>query len=59
MVVSMSIHFGVDYYPEHWPRERWETDAQLMKEMGVQVVRMAEFWNRRRAYSSSHGLKKQ
>lgn len=39
----MRIHFGVDYYPEHWPRERWETDAQLMKEMGVQVVRMAEF----------------
>ena len=39
----MSIHFGVDYYPEHWPRERWETDARLMKEMGVQVVRMAEF----------------
>ena len=39
----MGIHFGVDYYPEHWPRERWETDARLMKEMGVQVVRMAEF----------------
>ncbi len=39
----MSIHFGVDYYPEHWPRERWETDAKLMQEMGVQVVRMAEF----------------
>ena len=39
----MGIHFGVDYYPEHWPRERWETDVQLMKEMGVQVVRMAEF----------------
>ncbi len=39
----MSIHFGVDYYPEHWPRERWETDARLMSEMGVQVVRMAEF----------------
>ncbi len=39
----MGIHFGVDYYPEHWPRERWETDAKLMKEMGVQVVRMAEF----------------
>ncbi len=43
MVIEMSIHFGVDYYPEHWPRERWETDAQLMKDMGVQVVRMAEF----------------
>ena len=24
-------HFGVDYYPEHWPQERWETDAKLMK----------------------------
>lgn len=39
----MGIHFGVDYYPEHWPRERWETDAKLMQEMGVKVVRMAEF----------------
>ena len=39
----MSIQFGVDYYPEHWPQERWKTDARLMQEMGVQVVRMAEF----------------
>ena len=23
---------GVDYYPEHWPEERWPTDAKLMKE---------------------------
>lgn len=43
----MGIHFGVDYYPEHWPEERWETDAKLMKEMGVAVVRMAEFsWHK-------------
>ena len=42
-ISGMGIHFGVDYYPEHWPRERWETDAKLIKEMGVQVVRMAEF----------------
>jgi beta-galactosidase len=43
----MNIHFGVDYYPEHWPRERWETDARLMQEMGVQVVRLAEFsWHK-------------
>ncbi len=43
----MNIHFGVDYYPEHWTRERWETDASLMKEMGLQVVRMAEFsWHK-------------
>lgn len=40
---DLNIHFGVDYYPEHWKRDRWETDAKLMKEMGVQVVRLAEF----------------
>ncbi|MFY9176988.1 MAG: beta-galactosidase [Caldicoprobacterales bacterium] len=39
----MKVRFGVDYYPEHWPRERWETDAKLMKEMGIDLVRMAEF----------------
>ncbi|MCR5101487.1 MAG: beta-galactosidase [Butyrivibrio sp.] len=39
----MGIHFGVDYYPEHWPKKRWERDAQLMKELGIQVVRMGEF----------------
>jgi len=37
------IYFGVDYYPEHWPGERWETDARLMKEAGFDAVRMAEF----------------
>lgn len=43
----MSIHFGVDYYPEHWPEERWKIDAKLMQEMGVQVVRLAEFsWHK-------------
>lgn len=43
----MNIHFGVDYYPEHWVRERWEIDAKLMQEMGIQVVRMAEFsWHK-------------
>jgi beta-galactosidase len=34
---------GVDYYPEHWPRDRWETDARLMKQAGFNVVRLAEF----------------
>ncbi len=34
---------GVDYYPEHWPRERWETDVKLMKEAGFNTVRLAEF----------------
>ena len=39
----MSFQFGVDYYPEHWPEDRWETDVRLMAEMGLTVVRMAEF----------------
>ena len=39
----MSFYFGVDYYPEHWPQERWETDAALMEQLGIQVVRMGEF----------------
>ncbi len=29
-----NIKFGVDYYPEHWPEERWETDAELMEKDG-------------------------
>lgn len=37
------MYVGVDYYPEHWPRERWELDADLMQEAGFNVVRLAEF----------------
>ena len=37
------MHFGVQYYPEHWPRERWLIDAQMMQEAGVNTVRMGEF----------------
>lgn len=37
------MHIGVDYYPEHWPQERWETDARMMKEAGFNTVRLAEF----------------
>jgi beta-galactosidase len=37
------IHFGVDYYPEQWPEERWPEDARLMSEAGINVVRLAEF----------------
>ncbi|MDY3917750.1 MAG: beta-galactosidase [Candidatus Limivivens sp.] len=45
--VIEKICFGVDYYPEHWPEERWETDAELMEKMGIQMVRMAEFsWHK-------------
>lgn len=41
------MYVGVDYYPEHWPRERWETDAEMMQRAGFNVVRMAEFaWSK-------------
>lgn len=41
------FRYGVDYYPEHWPEERWEIDAALMAEAGMNVVRLAEFaWAR-------------
>ena len=35
--------FGADYYPEHWDTSRIEKDITLMKEAGINVVRMAEF----------------
>lgn len=41
------FRIGVDYYPEHWPEERWKTDARLMREAAFNLVRLAEFaWAR-------------
>ena len=41
------FYFGADYYPEHWPEERWSIDARLMAEAGFNVVRLAEFaWSK-------------
>jgi len=41
------FYFGVDYYPEQWPEERWPIDARLMAEANLNVVRLAEFaWSR-------------
>jgi len=41
------MRIGVDYYPEHWDRSMWENDARLMQEVGVDLIRMAEFaWSR-------------
>lgn len=34
---------GVDDYPEHVDRKDWEPHAKLMAEMGVTIVRVAEF----------------
>lgn len=41
------MRIGVDYYPEHWDRKLWEADADLIKEAGVKLVRLAEFaWSK-------------
>ncbi|MCS7310534.1 MAG: beta-galactosidase, partial [Armatimonadetes bacterium] len=37
------MRIGVDYYPEHEEESRWATDARLMREAGIRVVRLAEF----------------
>lgn len=41
------MHFGVDYYPEHWSEDRWEKDAKMMEDAGFNTVRVAEFaWSK-------------
>lgn len=37
------MRLGVCYYPEHWPQERWPLDARMMREAGLEVVRIGEF----------------
>ncbi len=37
------MFYGVQYYPEHWPEERWTIDASMMQQAGINVVRMGEF----------------
>ena len=49
------MRVGVDYYPEHWPEERWPTDARLMRDAGLTVVRLAEFaWCRMEPYEGRY-----
>lgn len=41
------IFLGVAYYPDYWPRDRWETDLQLIQKAGFNAVRLAEYaWTR-------------
>ncbi|MDJ0612523.1 MAG: beta-galactosidase, partial [Rhizobiaceae bacterium] len=43
----MKRELGVCYYPEHWPRDIWERDAQQMVNIGLSWVRIGEFgWSR-------------
>jgi beta-galactosidase len=45
--MTSSFTFGVDYYPEQWPEERWPEDARLMADAGFNMVRLAEFaWSK-------------
>jgi beta-galactosidase len=37
------VRLGVAYYPEHWPRERWDVDFPLMRDAGLDVLRIGEF----------------
>lgn len=37
------MRIGADYYPEHWNRERWKTDAEMMVEANIKVIRIGEF----------------
>ncbi len=47
MAIERKQTLGVCYYPEHWPEERWETDARMMVEAGISHVRIGEFaWSR-------------
>jgi len=37
------FHFGVAWYPEQWPQQRWPRDLELMQRARINVVRIAEF----------------
>ena len=43
----MEYAFGVDYYPENWPKELWDKDIELMSKAHMNIVRLADFaWGR-------------
>ncbi len=40
------IAFGCAWYPEQWPESQWQEDLALMRQAGMNMVRIAEFaWN--------------
>ena len=41
------MRFGVCWYPEQWPEQRWSEDVAQMAELGLELVRIGEFaWSR-------------
>ncbi|MDW4528257.1 beta-galactosidase [Rossellomorea marisflavi] len=37
------MYLGVDYYPEHWPKDMMDEDLDGIKEMGSTMIRIGEF----------------
>lgn len=37
------MYFGVDYYPEHWPKAWMDSDLASIRELGANVIRIGEF----------------
>ncbi len=37
------LYLGACYYPEHWPEKLWEDDYRRMTDLGLSVIRVAEF----------------
>lgn len=40
---AKKFQLGACYYPEHWPETLWEDDFRRMREMGLDIIRIAEF----------------
>jgi beta-galactosidase len=36
------LRFGVCWYPDQWPRERWAEDVRLMRDAGIECIRWGE-----------------
>jgi beta-galactosidase len=34
--------YGTYYYPDHWPEEMWEKDAQMMQAAGINLIKTGE-----------------
>ena len=46
-MVNYTPNIGVCYYPEHWPEDQWQSDAERMVQAGISQVRLAEFsWSK-------------
>jgi len=42
-IQDRQFHIGAAYYPEHWPEGRWKEDIRLMRQAGLNTVRMGDF----------------